>query len=68
MSTLQIVGKEYYLKHIFGDGFRFFIPRYQRPYAWTTEEAGELLDDLWTALTSDELPVAKKDPYFLAAC
>jgi hypothetical protein len=67
MSTLQIVGKEYYLKHIFGDGFRFFIPRYQRPYAWTTEETEELLDDLWTAHTSDELPVQNKDPYFLGS-
>lgn len=67
MSTLQIVGKEYYLKHIFGDGFRFFIPRYQRPYAWTTEETEELLDDLWTAHTGDELPVAKKDPYFIGS-
>lgn len=46
MSKLQIVGKEYYLKHIFGNGFRFIIPRYQRPYAWTIEETGELLDDL----------------------
>jgi hypothetical protein len=67
MSTLQIVGKEHYLKHIFGDGFRFFIPRYQRPYAWTMEETEELLDDLWTAHTGDELPVAKKDPYFLGS-
>ena len=67
MSTLQIVGKEYYLRHIFGDGFRFFIPRYQRPYAWTTEETEELLDDLWTAYTSDAAPVAEKDPYFLGS-
>jgi uncharacterized protein with ParB-like and HNH nuclease domain len=67
MSTLQIVGKEYYLNHIFGDGFRFFIPRYQRPYAWTTEETEELLDDLWTAHTGDEFPVTNKDPYFLGS-
>jgi uncharacterized protein with ParB-like and HNH nuclease domain len=67
MSTLQIVGKEYYLKHIFGDAFRFYIPRYQRPYAWTTEETGDLLDDLWTAHTSEDLPVPKKDPYFLGS-
>src|SRR4051794_19496601 len=67
MSTLQIVGKEHYLKHIFSDAFRFFIPRYQRPYAWTTEETEELLDDLWTSYSSDELPAAKKDPYFLGS-
>ena len=67
MSTVQIVGKEYYLKHIFGDGFRFFIPRYQRPYAWTTEQTEELLDDLWSAFTTDDQGVAKKDPYFLGS-
>ncbi len=67
MSTVQIVGKEYYLKHIFGDGFRFFIPRYQRPYAWTTEETEELLDDLWTAYSTNGQPVEKRDPYFLGS-
>ena len=67
MSTLQIVGKEYYLKHIFGDGFRFFIPRYQRPYAWTTEQTEELLDDIWTAHEGDAIPVTQKDPYFLGS-
>jgi hypothetical protein len=67
VSTVQIVGKEYYLKHIFGDGFRFFIPRYQRPYAWTTEQTEELLDDLWTAFTADQQAIAKKDPYFLGS-
>jgi uncharacterized protein with ParB-like and HNH nuclease domain len=67
MSTVQIIGKEYYLKNIFGDGFRFFIPRYQRPYAWTLEETEELHDDLWTACTADEQEMAEKDPYFLGS-
>lgn len=67
MSTLQIIGKEHYLKHIFGDGFRFTIPRYQRPYAWSTDETDELLDDLWTAYNSDNSPVPEKDPYFLGS-
>lgn len=67
MSTVQIVGKEYYLKNIFGDGFRFFIPRYQRPYSWTMEQTEELADDLWSAFTADEQEVAKKDPYFLGS-
>ncbi len=38
MSNVQIVGKEHYLKDILGYGFRFYIPRYQRPYAWTRTE------------------------------
>jgi hypothetical protein len=31
---------------LLSDKFLFSIPSYQRPYAWTTEQAGELLDDL----------------------
>ena len=31
------------------------------------EETEELLDDLWTAHTGDELPVTRKDPYFLGS-
>ena len=34
---------------IFSDAYRFSIPRYQRPYAWTVEQAGEMLDDLLSA-------------------
>lgn len=31
---------------IFDDHYSFEIPDYQRPYAWTIDQAGELLDDL----------------------
>ena len=43
-----IEAKELQLVDIFGDNYRFEIPEYQRPYAWTTEQTGELLDDLRT--------------------
>jgi len=45
----------------------FFIPRYQRPYAWTTEHTEELLDDLWSAFTADGGAVEDMDPYFLGS-
>jgi uncharacterized protein with ParB-like and HNH nuclease domain len=64
---MQIVGKEYYCKDIFDKSFRFFVPRYQRPYAWTTEETEELLNDLWTAFTADDGDLDEKDPYFLGS-
>lgn len=57
------------LHKVFSDDYRFTIPAYQRPYAWTTEETGELFDDLMTALAdakgnSDLDDVA---PYFLGS-
>lgn len=51
---------------IFCDKYLFSIPSYQRPYAWTTEQASELLDDITTACgeTGD---VANASPYFLGS-
>jgi Protein of unknown function DUF262/Protein of unknown function (DUF1524) len=37
------------LEQLFSAPFLFDAPSYQRPYAWTTEEAGRLLDDLLVA-------------------
>jgi uncharacterized protein with ParB-like and HNH nuclease domain len=45
----------------------FTIPNYQRPYAWTTEEAGELFDDLLFAMENGEKPVEELNPYFLGS-
>ena len=38
------------IREIFGGDYAFEIPNYQRPYAWTTEQAGELFDDLVAAM------------------
>ncbi len=46
----MIEAKEHNLAEVFKDTFLFQIPDYQRPYAWTTEETGELLDDLIQAM------------------
>lgn len=51
---------------IFCDKYLFSIPAYQRPYAWTTEQAGELLDDIRTACgVTGAIPDAS--PYFLGS-
>jgi hypothetical protein len=42
----RITGAEHPLSKIFSADFAFVIPSYQRPYAWTTDQAGELFDDL----------------------
>ena len=42
------------------------IPDYQRPYAWTTEQTSELLDDLLYAMGQVE-NVSDASPYFLGS-
>ena len=42
----MISGAEYPLSKVFSDDFEYHIPQYQRPYAWTTEEANVLFSDL----------------------
>lgn len=43
----KITGKEYSLSKIFSKDFDYYIPTYQRPYAWTEEETETLFDDLF---------------------
>lgn len=65
-QTIQAQEKE--LKRIFSDDYLFRIPSYQRPYAWTTDQAGELLDDLLIALGDDDgEDLDEIAPYFLGS-
>jgi uncharacterized protein with ParB-like and HNH nuclease domain len=43
----KISGAEYPLAKIFSSDFDYVIPSCQRPYAWTTDQASELFDDLY---------------------
>ena len=38
------------IREIFEGSYQFEIPDYQRPYAWTTGQATELFDDLYSAM------------------
>lgn len=58
----KIKGAEYQLAKIFSSDFDYDIPSYQRPYAWTTEEAGILYDDLY-----DFFKTEKDENYFLGS-
>lgn len=42
-----IEAKEHPLVDIFCPKFEYYIPPYQRPYSWTTDQASELFDDLY---------------------
>lgn len=58
----QLMAGELPLRKIFCSDYDFAIPDYQRPYAWQSEQALQLLDDLDDALGRDE-----DDPYFLGS-
>ena len=62
MST-KIKGAEYPLSKIFSSDFDYEIPSFQRPYAWTEEEAGDLFDDLYDFYVSE----ADDEKYFLGS-
>jgi len=67
MTQVKINGKEYCIRDIFCREFVFEIPMYQRPYAWTTEHAKDLLDDIWTALSESNSSIDEMNPYFLGS-
>ncbi|WP_368644024.1 DUF262 domain-containing protein [Castellaniella ginsengisoli] len=54
------------IREIFEGSYQFEIPDYQRPYAWTTEQAGELFDDLMSAM-QDARVSGEASQYFLGS-
>jgi uncharacterized protein with ParB-like and HNH nuclease domain len=67
MSLIKIHATEYPIYKVFSNDFVFTIPLYQRPYAWTTEQAGELIEDLITSLGDGNEPIDDVNPYFLGS-
>ena len=61
-----IKAEELRLFDVFNDDYRFEIPDFQRPFAWTTEQTSELLDDLLYAMGQAE-NVSDASPYFLGS-
>lgn len=59
----KITGAEYPLAKIFSSDFDFVIPAYQRPYAWTDDQALELFDDLYSFYLAEP----EDDSYFLGS-
>lgn len=66
MPATKIQAAERPVGDVFSDSFQFSIPRYQRPYAWTTEQAGEMFDDLLAA-AMEKASYEEVDPYFLGS-
>lgn len=65
--AISIHAIEQPLFKIFSNDFAFSIPPYQRPYAWTTEQVGELLSDLLAFLGNERDPINEVNPYFLGS-
>ena len=57
-----IKAQEKNLDNVFCRDYLFEIPVFQRPYAWTTEEVDDLLDDLLSAMQR-----GAEEPYFLGS-
>jgi uncharacterized protein with ParB-like and HNH nuclease domain/integrase len=68
-STLS--AQETPIHKVFSDDYLFTIPPVQRPYSWTTDEAGELLKDLIDFIEHSEINeknISKvNEPYFLGS-
>lgn len=62
-----LVAHEQSLTKIFSDDYVFQVPGYQRPYAWTTEQARELFEDLTGFMQSDGGAIEDMPPYFLGS-
>ena len=67
MARVEIKGEQHPIGEVFSERYAFSVPPYQRPYAWTTEHAGELLEDLLNYLGISEEPVEERNPYFLGS-
>lgn len=66
MSPAKIYGEQQNVDMVFSNKYLFRVPDFQRPYGWTTKQAGELLDDLLDFVTEGK-EVNELDPYFLGS-
>ena len=64
---VNIHATEKALFKILSNDFAFAIPPYQRPYAWTTDQASELLSDVLSFLGNGSEPITEVNPYFLGS-
>ena len=62
-----LTAHEQAISRIFSNDYVFRIPDYQRPYAWTTEQARDLFDDLTSFMAAAPGDVEDMPPYFLGS-
>jgi hypothetical protein len=62
-----LVAHQQPVSRIFSNDYVFSIPGYQRPYAWTTEQARDLFEDLIGFMRARPGEVEDMPPYFLGS-
>lgn len=63
----KLTAHEQSIYRIFSNEYVFRIPPYQRPYAWTPEQARDLIDDLLGFMRTQPGAVDEMPPYFLGS-
>jgi hypothetical protein len=63
----KLAAHEQAISRVFSNDYVFKIPAYQRPYAWTTEQARELFDDLLDFMKARPGEIEEMPPYFLGS-
>ncbi|PAE17655.1 hypothetical protein CHH91_02485 [Virgibacillus sp. 7505] len=67
----KLTAQETPLHKVFSDDYLFTIPSVQRPYSWSTDEAGELLDDILEFIRHYDIAENNinnvDEPYFLGS-
>ncbi len=67
MARMEIKGEQRPVQKVFCNDFVLRIPHYQRPYAWKTDNAQELLSDLLAFMGDGAGKVDDLPPYFLGS-
>lgn len=62
-----LVAHEQPISRIFSNDYVFRIPSYQRPYAWGTDQARDLFEDLVGYMNTRPSDVDEMPPYFLGS-
>lgn len=62
-----LVAHEQPISRIFSNDYVFKIPSYQRPYAWGTDQARDLFEDLMGYMNTRPSDVEEMPPYFLGS-
>jgi len=63
----KLLAHEQPISRIFSNDYVFRIPGYQRPYAWTTDQARDLYEDLIGFMSTKPGDVEDMPPYFLGS-
>ena len=65
--TETLKAHEKAISKVFSNDYVFYIPDYQRPYSWTTDQAGALLEDLLGCVKEDCGDIGQMPAYFLGS-